>query len=405
MLDERLGQVALLAVPHRLPPDLRHHAHPRAARDAAPHLHLRAGARLGDAQPDHAPSASSFQVAGVACFVFNLAAQPEKGQARRAPIRGTPGRSSGRPRRRRREYNFADAADGEEPPPAVGSQAPRRSRLGARMSAPRQRRRPGRCRRAIASAWSASSSPRARCSAIFVVAYLFYLGKSTQRADAAGGALAAGGQHRVPAVVERRPSRWRCARCAAGTDARVRRRLGGHRRARRSCSSSAPAANGRGSSSHVGLTPATNLFGTTYYSLVGLHALHVTVGLLLLTTVLGADAVRQACTRATPTASTCSRSTGTSSTASGWWCSASVYVIGTVSAMDAIEPAQEQQTAATIEVPAPTAWPLTMALGITLVAAGLVTDGAGQPARRGAALRRRGRLVPAGPAARAHGRG
>ena len=34
------------------------------------------------------------------------------------------------------------------------------------------------------------------------------------------------------------------------------------------------------------LTPATNLFGTTYYSLVGLHALHVTVGLLLLTTVL-----------------------------------------------------------------------------------------------------------------------
>ena len=36
-----------------------------------------------------------------------------------------------------------------------------------------------------------------------------------------------------------------------------------------------------------GLTPATNLFGTTYYSLVGLHALHVTVGLVLLTTVLG----------------------------------------------------------------------------------------------------------------------
>jgi cytochrome c oxidase subunit 3/cytochrome o ubiquinol oxidase subunit 3 len=28
-----------------------------------------------------------------------------------------------------------------------------------------------------------------------------------------------------------------------------------------------------------GLTPSTNLFGTTYYSLVGLHALHVTVGL------------------------------------------------------------------------------------------------------------------------------
>src|SRR6202163_2918551 len=30
----------------------------------------------------------------------------------------------------------------------------------------------------------------------------------------------------------------------------------------------------------VGLTIQTNLFGTTYYSLVGLHAFHVTVGLL-----------------------------------------------------------------------------------------------------------------------------
>jgi cytochrome c oxidase subunit III len=35
-----------------------------------------------------------------------------------------------------------------------------------------------------------------------------------------------------------------------------------------------------------GLTVSTNLFGTTFYSLVGLHALHVIVGLILLTTVL-----------------------------------------------------------------------------------------------------------------------
>jgi cytochrome c oxidase subunit III len=34
------------------------------------------------------------------------------------------------------------------------------------------------------------------------------------------------------------------------------------------------------------LTIHTNLFGTTYYSLVGLHALHVTVGLLLILLVL-----------------------------------------------------------------------------------------------------------------------
>jgi cytochrome c oxidase subunit III len=33
-----------------------------------------------------------------------------------------------------------------------------------------------------------------------------------------------------------------------------------------------------------GLTVSTNLFGTTYYSLVGLHAFHVTVGLIVLTT-------------------------------------------------------------------------------------------------------------------------
>jgi cytochrome c oxidase subunit 3/cytochrome o ubiquinol oxidase subunit 3 len=34
-----------------------------------------------------------------------------------------------------------------------------------------------------------------------------------------------------------------------------------------------------------GLTIQTNLFGTTYYSLVGLHAFHVTVGLIALLTV------------------------------------------------------------------------------------------------------------------------
>lgn len=35
-----------------------------------------------------------------------------------------------------------------------------------------------------------------------------------------------------------------------------------------------------------GLTVSTNLFGTTYYSLVGLHAIHVTVGLLAMVAVL-----------------------------------------------------------------------------------------------------------------------
>ena len=35
-----------------------------------------------------------------------------------------------------------------------------------------------------------------------------------------------------------------------------------------------------------GLTVSTNLFGTTFYSLVGLHAAHVVVGMFLLTSVL-----------------------------------------------------------------------------------------------------------------------
>ena len=38
--------------------------------------------------------------------------------------------------------------------------------------------------------------------------------------------------------------------------------------------------------SRDGLTIDTNLFGTTYYSLVGLHAFHVTMGLLALSTVV-----------------------------------------------------------------------------------------------------------------------
>ncbi|HEX4714086.1 MAG TPA: cytochrome c oxidase subunit 3 [Ktedonobacteraceae bacterium] len=37
---------------------------------------------------------------------------------------------------------------------------------------------------------------------------------------------------------------------------------------------------------HDGLTISTNLFGTTYYPLVGLHASHVIIGLTMLSIVL-----------------------------------------------------------------------------------------------------------------------
>ena len=46
-----------------------------------------------------------------------------------------------------------------------------------------------------------------------------------------------------------------------------------------------------------GLTISTNLFGTTYYSLVGLHAFHVTVGLIMLSVVARVRGWRAACRR------------------------------------------------------------------------------------------------------------
>jgi cytochrome c oxidase subunit 3/cytochrome o ubiquinol oxidase subunit 3 len=42
-----------------------------------------------------------------------------------------------------------------------------------------------------------------------------------------------------------------------------------------------------------GLTISRNLFGTTYYTLVGLHALHVTGGVTIMLTVLGLAVARQ----------------------------------------------------------------------------------------------------------------
>ena len=44
---------------------------------------------------------------------------------------------------------------------------------------------------------------------------------------------------------------------------------------------------------HDHLTISTNLFGTTFYSLVGLHASHVVVGLLMILVVLGFSLTRK----------------------------------------------------------------------------------------------------------------
>ena len=65
-----------------------------------------------------------------------------------------------------------------------------------------------------------------------------------------------------------------------------------------------------------GLTVSTNLFGTTYYSLVGLHAFHVTAGLVLLSIVL-LFGLAGRFERSTRLASTCFPCTGILSTSCG----------------------------------------------------------------------------------------
>jgi cytochrome c oxidase subunit III len=120
--------------------------------------------------------------------------------------------------------------------------------------------------------------------AIFVVAYLFYLGKST-----AGPTPKEALSTPVFGTV--------CLLSSSGTIALAGRAL--VRRRMRAFAAAWGATVALGAIFLVGtarewtrlvrdegLTPATNLFGTTYYLLVGLHAFHVTVGLLLLTTVL-----------------------------------------------------------------------------------------------------------------------
>ena len=69
-----------------------------------------------------------------------------------------------------------------------------------------------------------------------------------------------------------------------------------------------------------GLTIGTNLFGTTYYTLVGFHASHVIIGIVAMIVVLGlARAGNWGTTARRP--SNWSRGTGTLSTVCGLWCS------------------------------------------------------------------------------------
>ena len=78
MPSETSREMAFLAFPDRLPPDVRPDALSRTARDAAPNLHLRARPRLGHVEPDHYIGAF-IQAIAILVFVANLVISYFKG--------------------------------------------------------------------------------------------------------------------------------------------------------------------------------------------------------------------------------------------------------------------------------------------------------------------------------------
>ena len=119
---------------------------------------------------------------------------------------------------------------------------------------------------------------------IFVVAYLFYLGKSTSGPQ--------------PSEVLAPPIFYTVCLLSSSISLEIALRMFGRGRAASFALAwlativlggaflYGTAAEWRRLIYVDGLTINTNLFGTTYYSLVGLHASHVVVGLLLLSVVM-----------------------------------------------------------------------------------------------------------------------
>jgi hypothetical protein len=115
-----------------------------------------------------------------------------------------------------------------------------------------------------------------------------------------------------------------------------------------------------------GLTISTNLFGTTFYSLVGLHASHVTIGLVILTLLCVfafSGALRGAHLERAEIASWYWHFVD------GVW-----IVVFPSSRSDDDESAGEDKPIkgrpGVIKLPAPTVWPLVLAFGVTLGFAG-----------------------------------
>ena len=307
----------------------------------------------------------------------------ERGRARsrrgrsRATIRGTPGRSSGssprrRPRTTSRRSRSCGAAGrcGTSSTPTIPTGSTN-ERARRRLCRGRRRRWELPARGPVGMACLIIAE--AAIFTIFVVAYLFYLGKS-----------ATGPQPRdvlelpifivdLPASRRARRSRSRSTRCAAGSARRVPGLVGWRRSCSRSLFSPARASSGSTSSCDKGLTIRTNLFGTTYYSLVGLHAFHVIVGHAVLPRRArprargqGRARARGAHARPGPLLALRRRRLGR-----GVHGRLRHRALG--KSMRTLEEI-ERERPKSVDLPAPTAWPMVLAFGVTLLFAGLVTN-------------------------------
>ena len=123
-----------------------------------------------------------------------------------------------------------------------------------------------------------------------------------------------------------------------------------------------------------GLTIRTNLFGTTFYSLVGLHATHVVVGLIGLSfdfdfyadgTCEGAALGAHSGVRAVLAFCGCGVGGGFHR---------GVHRGQVEHGGNDTDTTRERRTARRSICPAPTAWPIVLAFGCTMAAAGLVTN-------------------------------
>ena len=117
MLSERARPLGLRAVLHRLQPDVLSDARARAARHAAPGLHLPGGDGWGTLNLIAGDGALLDGVGVVLYSRRRRSARCDAAQLAGRRSRGTPARSSGRPVRRRRHATSS-------PPPTVGGRDP-----------------------------------------------------------------------------------------------------------------------------------------------------------------------------------------------------------------------------------------------------------------------------------------